>query len=73
MTAAEHLALIEAVIEKRLRGDAYESYTEAQAQFRGTPLEKLYEIRADLLAEQQAEAAGATYGPSFFLAEPFDA
>ena len=66
MTAAEHLALIDAVIAKRLAGDAYESYTEAQAAFRGTSLVDLYDIRDRLISENAAASS------NFLLAEPFD-
>ena len=66
MTAAEHLLLIDAVIAKRLAGDAYESYTEAQAAFRGTSLKDLYDIRDRLNAEIGADSS------NFLLAEPFD-
>lgn len=66
MTAQEHLDLIDAVIEKRLRGDAYESYSEAEARFGGTPLEKLYSLRTDLQQEIAASAGG-----NFRLAAPF--
>lgn len=66
MTASQHLALINAVIAKRLAGDAYESYSESEKQFRGTSLGELYRIRSDLIAE---DAAGAG---NFRLAEYFD-
>jgi hypothetical protein len=65
-TAAEHLALINAVITERMGAGAVEEYREAYNQFRGTPLKELYEIRDRLTAE-----TGATSG-SFRLAEPFD-
>lgn len=57
-TAAEHLALIDAVITKRLNGDAYVEYTEAEQRFRGESLESLYKIRATLQGEANAEAGG---------------
>ncbi len=66
MATADMLALVEAVITKRLAGDAYESYTRAQLEFRGTPMDKLFEIRAQLRQESTAEAGGC-----FRLAEPF--
>lgn len=62
----EHLDLINAVITKRLNGDAYESYTEQQQQFRGASLTQLYQIRSDLRQELNAENGGA-----FGLVEPF--
>ncbi len=64
-TAAEHLDLINSVITKRLRGDAYESYTRSQLEFEGTPLKDLYDLRDRL--QREVNAAGW----SFHLAEPF--
>ncbi len=63
--ASEHLALINAVITKRLSGDGWESYTISQRQFRGTPLMELYALRDKLAAEAAADG-----GSTFFLAEP---
>ena len=58
MAASDLLTLIEAVIAKRLAGDAVESYTEQQNAFRGTPLEKLFEIRQQLQIEANADGGG---------------
>lgn len=57
-TAAEHLALINAVITKRLNGDAYVEYTEAEQRFRGESLDSLYKIRDRLQAEVSATTGG---------------
>jgi len=57
-TAAEHLALINAVITKRLSGDGYESYSEEEKRFRGTPLTELYDLRDRL----QQEVTGSNGG-----------
>ncbi|HEY1068401.1 MAG TPA: hypothetical protein VGE52_19920 [Pirellulales bacterium] len=57
-----HLDLVDEVIEKRLRGDAYTSYSEAGQQFVGTPIETLYEIRTKL----QQEVAGTSAGGGSF-------
>lgn len=67
-SAQEHLALINAVITKRLNGDAYQAYSEAEQRFEGTSLRDLYDLRDRL--QQEANAAG---GGSFGLLEPFDA
>jgi len=66
VTAQEHLDLIDAVIAKRLRGDSYESYSEAEESFSGTPLLDLYTIRDKLRAEVTAGSGG-----NFSLLEPF--
>ena len=58
MTAQDHLALIESVLQKRLAGDAYESYSEGEARFHGTPLEKLYDIRSRLQQEITLNTGG---------------
>jgi len=55
------LALVNACIGKRLSGDAFESYTEQQNQFRGTPLTELYRMRTDLIA-RVAAASGGDFG-----------
>jgi hypothetical protein len=67
LTAAQHLDLIDAVIAKRLAGDAYESYSEQEKRFQGTSLEKLYAIRTGLVSETSQDGSG-----SFRLAQPFD-
>ncbi len=67
LTAQQHLDLLDAVIEKRLRGDAFERYTTAERQFYGTALDKLYDLRARM----QQEAA-ATSGGTFRLGVPFE-
>lgn len=66
-TNAELLTLVEAAIEKRLRGDAYEAYTEGGDRFQGASLEELFLIRDNLKAKVAAESSG-----TFSLAEPFD-
>lgn len=48
MTDAEHLALVDAVIAKRLAGNAMEEYSEVEMRFKGTSLQALYAIRATL-------------------------
>ena len=45
MTAAQHLALIDSVIQKRLEGCGMESFSEAEARFKGATIEQLYSIR----------------------------
>ena len=65
-TAAEHLALINAVITERMGAGAVEKYEEAYNTFEGTSLADLYKIRNQLTAE----SAGT--GGSFRLAVPFD-
>jgi len=50
-TASSLLTLIETVIERRLNGDAYTEYTEAESRFKGEPLEKLFDLRDRLRAE----------------------
>jgi hypothetical protein len=67
LSAAQHLDLIDAVIAKRLAGDGYESYTEQQKAFHGTPLEKLYSIRTALISEASQDSCG-----TFRLAEFFE-
>jgi len=62
----EHLTLIEAVIRRRLQGDAFETWTEAEQNFGGTSLKDLYLIRGQLLAE----VAAGRGGPMFSLARP---
>ncbi len=57
-TGAEHLALVNSVISKRLAGDAYEGYSEAEAKFNGTPLSELYKIRTQLTQEVAASTGG---------------
>lgn len=44
--ASDLLTLINAVIAKRLRGDAYERYVAAEQDFYGMPLDKLFEMRS---------------------------
>ena len=58
-TASELLTLVETVIQRRLNGDAYTEYTEAESRFRGTPLSELFDIRDRLRAE--ATSAGASH------------
>jgi len=68
------LAAVDAAIQKRLAGDAYEEYTEGGGggdKFRGTALSVLYEMRKDLAAKVAAETGG-TGAPAFLLAEPFE-
>lgn len=69
VTDAEYLALVEAAIEARLNGDAYEEYQEGADRFRGTSLESLNQLRDNLKAKL---AADGTSGASFRLADPFD-
>ncbi len=67
-TAATLLSLLEDVIEKRLQGDAYESYSEAQQEFAGSSLEELFGIRDRLRKEI---SAGQSSGIKMYLVEPF--
>jgi hypothetical protein len=62
-TSAELLSAVEAAIQARLNGDAYEEYSEAGQRFRGASLDELFRIRARLLGEM---------GASFQLVELFD-
>jgi hypothetical protein len=52
---------------KRLNGDAYESYSDAETEFRGMKLKDLEE----LIARYESRVASDN-GTSFHLAEPFD-
>lgn len=65
MSDQEHLDLVNAVIAKRLRGDAYTSYTAQQQVFTGESLSALYEIR-----ERLQRSVNASGGGSFHLAVP---
>jgi len=65
MTAAQHLALIDSVIQKRLEGCGMESFSEAEARFKGATISQLYEIRSNLKAEDRADT-----GASFALYSP---
>jgi hypothetical protein len=60
-TAASLLELIEAVIEKRLNGDAYESWSDAELEFRGTKLDDLFERRTRLQNEARAESGSGIF------------
>lgn len=60
---ATYLAQIEAVITKRLNGDAYESYTEQELSFQGTSLDKLFQIRDRLRRTGGAFALAALSRP----------
>lgn len=62
----QHLDALDAAINQRLNGGAYDGYGELGQEFRGAPLDKLYAIRRDLLERLSAES-----GTSFGLAEPF--
>ena len=65
-TTQEFLDLVNAALTKRLNGDAYEEYTEAEVRFRGMPVSELFALR-DRLTRQLA----AENGNNFRLAEPF--
>jgi len=67
MTDSEELALVEAAYARRLAGDAYESYTEAEKRFAGASLE-WFARRIDQLRERVSLASAGC----FRLAEPFD-
>jgi hypothetical protein len=69
MTDAELLTKVEAAIEARLNGDAYEEYNEGPDRFRGASLQTLFNLRDDLKAKL---AASGEDGAVFRLAEPFD-
>ncbi|HJT34861.1 MAG TPA: hypothetical protein VJ783_22730 [Pirellulales bacterium] len=57
------LATVEAVITKRLAGDAYESYSEQELQFHGTELDTLFKIRERLRRTSQPFALAAFSRP----------
>lgn len=67
LSAQQHVDLLDAVIEKRLRGDAFERYTTAERQFYGTPIKDLYQLRRDM--QQEAAASG---GGMMRLGVPFE-
>lgn len=62
-TNATLLAAVEAVIEKRLAGDAYTGYTEAggTVRFQGTSLRELIDIRNELQAADASQFRLAEY------------
>ena len=66
MTDAELLSLVNDVIAKRLRGDAYVEYSESQQRFRGESLESLMKMR-----DRLQQAVNASSGTSFGLVQPF--
>jgi hypothetical protein len=66
-TTQQHIDALDAAIYQRLNGGAYDGYGELGQEFRGAPLDKLYQIREGLLQRLAAES-----GTSFGLAEPFD-
>lgn len=61
------LDAVNQAILKRISGDAYEGYSAHGKQFQGMPISELYELRAHLQNEVNAQT-----GQSFKLAEPFD-
>lgn len=61
MSASSLLTLVETVIERRLNGDAYESYTEAEKKFQGTSLKSLMDTRDRLSDEVANDASDGTY------------
>jgi hypothetical protein len=64
-TNQEMLDLINAVITKRLAGDAYNSYTAQQQRFEGESLDSLFKTRETLQRMVAAENGG-----NFSLAQP---
>lgn len=65
LTTQQHLDLVDAAIQQRLNGDAYEEYSEGGERFRGASLAQLYEIRTELRSQLASE------GGIFSQLEPF--
>lgn len=66
LTTQQHIDALDAAINQRLNGGAYDGYSDLGEEFRGAPLDKLYAIREGLLQRLAAENGG-----NFGLAEPF--
>ncbi len=58
-------ALVTAVINGRLTGRVVEEYKEASEEMRYTPLEDLYAMQKDLIAQIQGLGGGTEGGTSF--------
>lgn len=67
LSTQAHLDALDAAINQRLNGGAYNAYGEEARRFEGETLEGLYRIREGLLRRLAAEN-----GNNFGLAEPFD-
>lgn len=67
LSTQAHLDALDAAIQQRLYGGAYNSYGELGQTFAGESLSKLYEIRENLIQRLNGEQ-----GLNFSLAEPFN-
>lgn len=66
LSTQAHIDALDAAIQQRLNGGAYNGYGEEARRFEGESLANLYRIRDGLLERLAAEG-----GNSFTLAEPF--
>lgn len=58
MSDAELLTQVEAVIQRRMSGQAYDEWSEGDVRFKGTALTELFKIRTQLQQNVAAAAGG---------------
>jgi hypothetical protein len=66
LSTQAHLDALDAAINQRLNGGAYNGYSDNGQEFAGESLSGLYKIRENLMQRLAAENGG-----NFSLAEPF--